>query len=120
MNRKYIGLGIVLVGLMVSLMAYPLFAHSEDEFKLISSVVGKGGNIWLPSTIIIEKRTEVTLNLYNLVDKDHGFTIEGLGIKEVIKGGSHKEVIIEPGKAGVYRYYCHLHKGHVGGQLLVQ
>jgi len=120
MNRKNIGVGIILVGLLIFLAAFPLSAHSGEAFKLISSVVGKGGNIWLPSTIIVDKGSEVTLNLNNLVEKDHGFTIEGLGIKEVVKGGSNKEITIKPGKAGVYRYYCHLHKGHVGGQLLVQ
>lgn len=120
MSPKNIGVGIITMGLLIFLMAFPLSAHSGEGFKLISSVVGKGGNIWLPSTIIIEKGSTVTLNLNNLVEKDHGFTIEGLGIKEVVKGGSNKEITIKPEKSGVYRYYCHLHKGHVGGQLLVQ
>jgi len=120
MDRKNIEVGIVMVGLLISLTAFPLSAHSGETFKLISSVVGKGGNIWLPSTIIVEKGSKVTLNLNNLVEKDHGFTIEGLGIKEVVKGGGNKEITIKPEKSGIYRYYCHLHKGHVGGQLLVQ
>ena len=120
MDRKNIGVGIVLMGLLISLTAFPLSAQSGEAFKLISSLVGKGGNIWLPSTIIVEKGSEVILNLNNLVEKDHGFSIEGLGIKEVVKGGSNKKITIKPEKAGVYRYYCHLHKGHVGGQLLVQ
>jgi plastocyanin len=54
------------------------------------------------------------------VDKDHGFTIEGLDVKEVVKAGGSKEITIKPGQAGVYRYFCQLHEGHVGGQLLVK
>ncbi|HEX9756900.1 MAG TPA: cupredoxin domain-containing protein [Nitrospiria bacterium] len=105
---------------LISLSFFPLNAHADEDFKLISVLVGEGGNIWLPSTIIVEKGKEVKLSLNNLVNKEHGFTIEGLDVKEVIKAGGSKEISLKPAKAGVYRYFCHLHKGHVGGQLLVQ
>ena len=111
---------VLVVACFLSVSILPLSAQGGEGFKLISVLVGEGGNIWLPSTIIVEKGKEVKLNLNNLVKKDHGFTIEGLNVKEVVKAGGSTEVTIKPGKEGVFRYFCHLHKGHVGGQLLVQ
>jgi len=119
MFRKVFG-RILLVACFLSVSILPFSAQADEGFKLLSVLVGEGGNIWLPSTIIVEKGKKVKLNLNNLVKKDHGFTIEGLNVKEVVKAGGSKEVTIKPGKKGVFRYYCHLHKGHVGGQLLVQ
>jgi len=113
-------IGIFLASLL------PASARYVKEFTLISVVVGEGGNIWLPSTIIVPHKHEVKLKLRNLAGKEHGFSIKGLEIEEIIKPGETKEIMIKPRKKGffwkknVYRYYCHLHKGHVGGQLLVK
>lgn len=119
MHGKFV-LYSMFVGILFTLMFLPTSAQAAEEFKLMSALVGKGGNIWLPSTIIVSKGGEVTLILKNLAGKDHGFTIEELNIKEIIKPGESKKITIKPGKAGVLRYYCQLHKGHVGGQLLVK
>jgi heme/copper-type cytochrome/quinol oxidase subunit 2 len=124
MQRKVMALVFMIGIILASLL--PVSAGSGLEFTLLSAVVGEGGNIWLPSTIIVPNKHEVKLTLRNLASKDHGFTIEDLGVQEVIKAGETKEITITPRKRGmfrkkaVFRYYCHLHAGHVGGQMLVK
>ncbi len=118
MPRKILILAFMLGIFLASL--WPAAAHSADEYTLISAVVGEGGNIWLPSTIIVQKKKEMTINLRNLSGKDHGFRIDELDVQVVVPGGQTKQVTVKPTKTGVFRYYCHLHKGHVGGQLMVK
>ena len=101
-------------------LTFPLPGQAAEEFILISALVGEGGNIWLPSTIVVKKGEEIKLKLRNVAQAEHGFSIDGLGIKEVIKPGETKEVTVKPGSEGVLRYYCQLHPGHVGGQLMVK
>ncbi len=99
---------------------YPVSAQSSKEFALMSAVVAEGANIWLPSTVIVKAGDSVKLTVRNTAPVEHGFSIEELGVKEQIPPGETKELTIKAATAGVFRYFCHLHKGHVGGQLLVQ
>ena len=117
--RKAICIYAFAAALLLSTSIHPASAQAE-EFTLFTVVVGEKGNIWLPSTILVEKGKETQLKLRNLAGKPHGFSIEALGIKEVIASGETKTLRIKPPKEGMLRYVCHLHKGHVGGQLLVQ
>lgn len=109
----------LMIGLFLSGIGF-VSAQSAKEFTLLTALVGESANIWLPSTIIVNKGEEVKLKLRNVSDKEHGFSINALGIKEVIKPGETKEVTIKPNSEGVLYYYCHLHPGHVGGQLMVK
>ena len=108
-----------MVGIFLASL-WPVSAQPVKEFTLLSGLVGEGANIWLPSTIIVSKGDEVKLKLRNVALVEHGFSIDALGIKEVIKPGETKEITIKPTSEGVLRYYCQLHPGHVGGQLLVK
>lgn len=122
MRIKKLFRGFVPVVLFAALIcpALPAAAAETAEFKLVSVVVGEGANIWLPSTLIVKEGKEVKLTVQNMAGKEHGLTIEGLGVEEVIPDGQSKTLTIRPKKKGVYRYYCHLHKGHIGGQILVK
>jgi plastocyanin len=108
-----------LIGILLASL-WPASAQSAKEFTLVTALVGEGANIWLPSALIINKGDEVKLKLRNVSDKEHGFSINALGIKEVIKPGETKEITIKPTSEGVLYYYCQLHPGHVGGQLMVR
>lgn len=114
------GVCVAIVSLIFSMAFSPLPVHADEEFTLIAAVVGEGGNIWLPSTLIVQKGEKVRLTLRNLATKEHGFSIDGLGVKEVVEAGASQEISLTAKKSGVFRFYCQLHKGHVGGQLLVQ
>jgi nitrosocyanin len=94
-------------------------SESPKEFTLVAMVEG-GAKIWSPATLVISKGETVKLNLKNMTDAEHGFSIDELKIKEVIPAGGSKEITLQADSAGTLKYYCHLHKAHVGGQLLVQ
>jgi nitrosocyanin len=114
---------IALVGFILSvLMAGGLqisSADSPDVFDLVAKVEGNA-KIWSPATLTIPKGHAVKLRLKNMTDAEHGFSIDELNIKEVVPAGGTKEITVQADSAGTLRYYCHLHKAHAGGQLLIQ
>jgi len=95
-------------------------ADTTPSHTLLTAMIAEGANIWLPSTLIVKSGTPVKLTLRNVSKAEHGFAIDDLGVKVMLPAGETKEVSIAPGASGMLRYYCPLHKGHVGGQLLVQ
>jgi len=123
MRDKLILYGFM-IGILLTVTVQPIGAESASggskEFTLVTAMVAEGANIWLPSMIILKNGEEVKLKLRNVAKAEHGFAIDELGIKEVIPVGETKEITIKPGSKGVLRYYCHLHPGHINGQLLVQ
>jgi ketosteroid isomerase-like protein len=61
----------------------------------------------------------ITFKLINKLDTDHGFAVDPLKIRQVVKPGEELTLTvpledIEP-SLSVYHYYCHLHPGHLGG-----
>jgi ketosteroid isomerase-like protein len=61
----------------------------------------------------------VTFRLLNRLDGDHGFAIDALKIKQIIKPGDEVAVSVSledfEQSVSVYRYSCPLHPGHWGG-----
>ncbi|HEY3196530.1 MAG TPA: nuclear transport factor 2 family protein [Nitrospirales bacterium] len=61
----------------------------------------------------------ITFRLLNKLDAEHGFAIDALKIRQIVKPG--EELILTAfwedmeQSLSVYRYYCHLHPGHWGG-----
>lgn len=109
-----------IVAILTAGFAAPISAQSAKEFTAFTATVAEGANIWLPSAIVVKNGDQIKLTLRNVSKAEHGFSIDELGIKEVVPPGETKEVTLKPSAAGALRYYCQLHKGHVGGQLLVQ
>jgi len=93
---------------------------ATTTYTLLTAMVAEGANIWLPSTLILKNNTMATLTLRNVSKVEHGFAIDALGIRETLPAGETKTVVITPVGSDTLRYYCPLHKGHVGGQILIQ
>jgi len=93
---------------------------AADPYTLFTAEVVKGANIWLPSTIIVQKGSEVSITLKNLSEKEHGFAVDRLGTKEILPAGKVTTITLKPTASGTLKYYCPLHPGHIGGQLLIQ
>ena len=77
---------------------------------------------WLPSSITVEQGDKVKLTLKNQVPgavNQHGFTIPGYNITEVVTRGTPKTITFVADKAGVFPFACQLHPAHIGGQLIV-
>jgi nitrous-oxide reductase len=90
-------------------------------FTLVSVEVDDT-KFWLPSTITVDQGDKVKLTLKNQVpgaSNQHGFTIPGYNITEVVTRGTPKTITFVADKSGVFPYACQLHPAHVGGQLVV-
>jgi len=98
-------------------------APGEKKFTLVSEQLGDT-KFWLSSTIVVEPGDKVTLTLKNEVPGaavTHGFELPAFKISEVVTRGEKPKVVhFTADKAGIYPYYCQLHPGHVGGQLVVE
>ncbi len=95
----------------------------EKKFTMVSEQIGDT-KFWFPSTIVVEPGDKVTLTLKNEVpgtSVTHGFELPGYNISEVVTRGEKPKVVhFTADKPGIYPYYCQLHPGHVGGQLVVE
>jgi len=114
-------LGIVLLGTGPGRAAEPSAASSVKSFTLVSVMIDET-KIWLPSSIMVEKGDHVKLTLKNMVPgagNQHGFSLPGYGITEIVTAGTPKTVEFTADKPGIFTYFCQLHPAHIGGQLLV-
>jgi nitrous oxide reductase len=98
----------------------PALSGEPKEAALVTVVIAEKANVWLPSTLFFEKKDEVKLTLRNIAEKEHGFAIEGMDVEQLIAPDQTKEIVIKASKKGVFRFYCPLHKGHIGGQIVIQ
>jgi hypothetical protein len=82
------------------------------------------------SAIILDEKRRLNpleLVVTNNTKKEHGFAIDKLKIKEVLKPGETKTIKISVTDLdaigtdqSAFKYYCQLHKGHIGGQLYIK
>ena len=124
----YVGIGIAIAALIVSVLALalpgptalqvPAPEPTTRTFRVVSDLLN-ASNRWYPSGLIAFEGDTLVFNVTNKGAIPHGFTVEGLGIQDVLNPGQSKEFNSAKVAEGLYRYYCHLHAGHIGGQLLV-
>lgn len=91
------------------------------EFKTVNIEV-KGNKIWAPSFFVVKKGDKVKITLVNAASGVHAFAIDGYPVDAQVnnaEGDNTKTVEFTADKAGIFRVYCSMHAGHVGGQLLV-
>jgi nitrosocyanin len=92
------------------------------SFTVVSVLIGQT-KFWLPSTIIVDQGDRVKLTLRNEApgqDLQHGFSIPGYKISELVVRGQPKTITFTANRPGVFAYYCQIHPAHVGGQLMVR
>jgi nitrosocyanin len=91
------------------------------EFKTVNIEV-KGEKIWTPSFFAVKKGDKVKITLVNLASGVHAFAIDGYPVNVQVNNAEKdrtKVVEFTADKPGIFRIYCSMHAGHVGGQLLV-
>jgi nitrosocyanin len=92
------------------------------EFKTVNIEV-KGNKIWTPSFFVVKKGDKVKITLINTAPSGvHAFAIDGYPVDVQVnnaEGDNTKVVQFTADKAGIFRIFCSMHAGHVGGQLLV-
>jgi heme/copper-type cytochrome/quinol oxidase subunit 2 len=99
----------------------PFFiVHAAERSLTIVNHEFEGTKQWLPGTIVVEEGDTIKLTLINNVPSGvHGFTIEDFAQKIDVKKGKPETLTFVANKAGIFPITCHLHKAHVGGQLIV-
>src|ERR687888_272339 len=111
----------LLVSVVSVLIGYGFFsgipAYAEDG-RFVAVEIG-GVKFWLGGGDIDMRAsartpTPVTFKLTNKLDAEHGFAIDALGIKQVVKPGEEVTVTLPSFDVNnrderVYRFYCHLH-----------
>jgi nitrosocyanin len=91
------------------------------EFKSVNFEV-KGNKIWSPATFIVKKGDHVKITLINTLSAIHAFAIEGYDVNVQVNFADKdntKVVEFNADKPGIFRIYCSMHPGHIGGQLVV-
>lgn len=123
MKRFFIA--ALVAGLAVRLALAAGAAKAEAparEFKTVNIEV-KGTKIWTPSFFAVKKGDKVKITLVNLAESGiHAFAIDGYPVNVQVnnkEGDNSKTVEFVADKAGIFRIFCSMHPGHVGGQLLV-
>ena len=87
-------------------------------------------SFYVPSAIIRDERGKLNplvLIVTNNTQKEHGFAMDPVKIKEVLKPGESKTFTLSQTDLdalgtdrSTFKYYCHLHKGHIGGQVYIK
>jgi plastocyanin len=126
-NMGSLGLLIAVVALAVALFAVmqggasqvpAAEGPSQETFRLSSDLL-EGSNRYHPATLIAFEGDDITFEVTNRGADVHGFTVQGLGIEATVQAGETQQFSAPSVAAGVYNYFCHLHPGHIGGQLVV-
>jgi heme/copper-type cytochrome/quinol oxidase subunit 2 len=94
-------------------------SEKTDRLKANDGPV-EGGNGITPTKLTAHEGREVEIEVTNTAkDKEHGFSIDDFGVKEVIGQGKKTTVKFKADKAGTFKVYCHIHPTHKPAELVV-
>ena len=123
MNRLLIAVLAVALGAIAVRAQAPAKAAAAPVREFTSvNIETKGNKIWTPGTFIVKKGDHVKITLINTATAIHAFAIDGYDVNVQVNFADKdntKTVEFDATKAGIFRVYCSMHPGHVGGQLLV-
>jgi nitrosocyanin len=78
------------------------------------------GNGMTPEKLAAHKGDKVEIKVANTAkDKQHGFSIDEFGVKQVVDQGKTTTVKFKADKAGTFKVYCQLHPTHKPAELTV-
>ena len=97
--------------------------QGQEDAKFVAVEV-EGSKVWQGGgTIDLKGRSSVTLKVVNTLGADHGFSIDTMKVKEVIKPGEERTITVPLGDIDMtvteHRVYCQLHPKHVAASLKV-
>jgi hypothetical protein len=110
---------------------------SQSEDARFTAVEEQGAKIWKPSgpgrvdstsnTVTINAKDRGTkplqLKVINSLGADHGFAIDSMKVKEVLKPGEERTITVAPESIDPsftrHRVYCQLHEKHVPATLII-
>ena len=114
----------VMFATLAVVVAYlPVQAATEDA--TFTGVEKDGSKVWEGGgTVDLKGRSEpLTLKVKNTLTAEHGFAIDSMKVKEVIKPGEEKTITVPLANIDKtvteHRVYCQLHPKHVAATLKV-
>ena len=112
---------LVIILTFVGVVWVSLPAHGADE--LTFTAVEKGGSKMWEGGGTIDLKGPVTLNVKNTLTAEHGFAIDTMKVKDVIKPGEEKTITVPLEDINTmvseHRVYCQLHPKHVAATIKV-
>lgn len=110
---------MILTFAAVVCIALPAQAQEVLQFTAVEK---NGLKIWEGGGRITPE-SPVTLKVKNTLSAEHGFTIDTMKVKEVIKPGEEKTIVVPADNidstASEHRVYCQLHPKHVAAAIKV-
>jgi ketosteroid isomerase-like protein len=96
--------------------------QSKTDLRFVAVEI-EGVKFWLGGGDIDVKEFRaskvITFRLLNKLDGEHGFAVDALKIKQIVKPGEEVTLSVSwedlEQSLSVYRYYCQLHPAHWGG-----
>ena len=131
MNNKphrscWTGQSLVIILSVATLLCAYLPAQGLQEDAKFMAIEKDGAKMWQGGGTINLKAHgtgPLTFKLINTLALEHGFAIDTMMVKEVIKPGEEKIIdvpLANSDKAtSVHRAYCHLHPKHVAAAFVV-
>ena len=110
---------IILTLVAVVWASLPAQAQQEIQFTAVEK---EGSKVWEGGGTI-DLKGPVTLKVKNTLTADHGFAIDTMKVKEVIKPGEEKTITVPleniDKSVSEHRVYCQLHPKHVAAAIKV-
>ena len=112
---------LVIILTFVGVVWASLPAHGADELTF-TAVEKEGSKMWEGGGTI-DLKGPVTLNVKNTLTAEHGFAIDTMKVKDVIKPGEEKTITVPLEDINTmvseHRVYCQLHPKHVAATIKV-
>ena len=112
---------LVIILTLVAVVCASLPAQGQQEIKF-TAVEKEGSKVWEGGGTI-DLKGPVTLKVKNTLTADHGFAIDTMKVKEVIKPGEEKTITVPleniDKSVSEHRVYCQLHPKHVAATIKV-
>ena len=110
---------LTLAAAAVLMLALAGCGHATQHRTVaITLVDGRPG--FAPNVVTVDKENQVVMNVNNVTNVAHGFTIEGYKRSAVIEGGQSQEIKFRASRGGTFRIYCQLHPMHQTATLVVR
>jgi len=78
--------------------------ETQPEEVFVNVTAGEG--YFDPDVIVVEEGQDVTVEIENVSDVDHTFTIDELGIDVSLAPGEQEEVTFTAAEEGTFEFYC--------------
>ncbi len=110
--------GTLLAGLA---LAFFLVGCGSDTVHrtMAATYVGTGSGFF-PTTVTVDKKDTVIVQIGNGTDRTHGFSIEGYGVRKTVDPNQTLRVKFKATRAGTFKIFCQLHPTHQTAVLQVR